>query len=225
MAAHAHISSSFDAELQALKQQVLSMGARVEAAIASATRALVARDAEAARAVIEADREVNKREIRIDEECIRLLALRQPAASDLRFIAATLKIVVDLERIGDLAVNMAERVIALAAEPPHDFGVDLSAMSDIAEAMLRDVLDAFVSGDVAKAERVIVADAEVDRRLGGAFEALRSAMERDGSLVGRGVATLFFAKHLERLADHTTNVAEMVVYLVRGKDVRHADRR
>lgn len=225
MAVHAHISSSFDTELRALKQQVLSMGARVEAAIASATRALLARDAGAARAVIEADREVNKIELVIDEECIRLLAVRQPAASDLRFIAATLKIVVDLERIGDLAVNMAERVIALAAEPPHDFGVDLATMSDIAEAMLRDVLDAFVSGDVAKAERVVAADAEVDRRLAEAFETLRAAMERDPSLVSRAIATLFFAKHLERLADHTTNVAEMVIYLVRGKDIRHSQRR
>lgn len=225
MAGHAHISSSFDSELRALKDQVLAMGAEVEAHIAAATRALLGRDAEAAERVIEADREVNRRELAIDEECVRLIAVRQPAASDLRFIAATLKIVVDLERIGDLAVNMAERVITLSAEPPADLGVDLATMSELTQIMLRDALDAFVAGDVAEAERVLASDAEVDRRLIAVFDTLRAAMMRDPALINRAIATLFFAKHLERLADHTTNIAEMVIYLVRGRDVRHARRR
>ena len=218
---HAHIYKPFDAELRSLKDQILAMGGLCEAHIAEATRALIERDAAIAGRVIEADRAVDHLELAIDEQCIRVLALRQPAASDLRFLAAALKIVTQLERVGDLAVNMAERVIALCAEPPLHAVVDLPRMAAAAQSMLRRSLDAFVSGDAARAREVLAADDEVDAMMRAVFTELRALMEKDPSAVGRGIATIFFAKHLERVADHTTNIAEMVVFLAEGKDVRH----
>lgn len=222
MPERAHIYKSFDTELRALKHQLLSMGAIVESHIERATRAMVERDAELAKSVIDNDRLVNQRELTIDEQCIRMLALRQPAASDLRFIAAVLKINVDLERIGDIAVNMAERALALCDEPPLAPSVDLAKMAELSLTMLRDALDAFVNGDTVKAERVLASDDAIDKLLVVAFETLRAEMMRDPKSVNRALATIFFAKHLERLADHATNVAEMVVFFVRGQDVRHA---
>lgn len=220
-----HIYKPFDAELRALKDQILAMGGLVEAHIAEATRALVERDAIRAQRVIEGDRAVNALEIAIDEQCVRMLALRQPAASDLRFVAAALKIVTDLERIGDLAVNMAERAANLAREPAMAPAVDLPEMAAAAQAMLRDVLDAFVARDAAKAETVLAADDRIDAWLVKIYDELVAEMQRDPSVIRRALLTMFFAKHLERLADHTTNVAEMIVYLVRGQDVRHVNTR
>lgn len=225
MPEHAHISHVFDNELGTLRERVLSMGALVGSNIEAATQALLERDPARAQGVIERDHEVNRRELGIDEECIGLLALRQPAAGDLRLVAATLKIVVDLERIGDLAANMAERVIALCDEPPLELPLELGAMSALAQQMLRDALDAFVRGDVAEAERIVRADDEVDRLLGRQYGVLVGAMKEDPAQVSRALGLLLFAKHVERLADHITNVAEMVIYLVRGEDVRHQQHR
>lgn len=221
----AHIYRAFDRELAALKRHLREMGELVEAQIAGAVRALVERDPAAAARVIEADRLVNARELAIDDECIKMIALRQPAGSDLRFIAASLKIVTDLERIGDLAVNMAERVEALCSEPPTRAAAALPRMSAAAQRMLRDALEAFLTQDVAKAEGVLAADAEVDRMLVDVFDELRAEMRRHPGVIDQCVSMLFFAKHVERLADHATNLAEMVVFLVRGDDVRHATRR
>jgi phosphate transport system protein len=218
---HTHIYRPFDAELRALKDQILAMGGLVETHVAEAVDALVERDAAKAQRVIDADRAVNQLELAIDELCIRTLALRQPAASDLRFVAASLKMVTDLERIGDLAVNMAERAMALAEEPPLPVLVDLPRMAAAAQKMLRDALDAFVTDDAAKAESVLKADDEIDDWMANAFDILTDIMQRDPSTIRRGIATLFFGKHIERMADHTTNIAEMVIYQVRGKDVRH----
>ena len=217
-----HISVAFSAELHSLRNQILDMGRLVDTHVGEAVRALTERDPALAARVIDADRAVNQMELAIDEQCIRILALRQPAASDLRFVAAALKMVTDLERIGDLAVNMAERVEALAAGPPLRAAAELPALAGTTRQMLGDVLDAFVTGDSAKAEAVIKADAEVDARSAALIAEVEADMTRDPTTVRRGLATIFFAKHLERLADHTTNVAEMVVYLVRGRDVRHA---
>lgn len=221
----AHIYRAFDRELAALKRHLREMGELVEAQIAEAVRALVERDPAAAARVIEADRLVNARELAIDDECIKMIALRQPAGSDLRFIAASLKIVTDLERIGDLAVNMAERVEALCSEPPTRAAAALPRMSAAAQRMLRDALEAFLTRDVAKAEGVLAADADVDRMLVDVFDELRGEMRRQPGVVDQCVSMMFFAKHVERLADHATNLAEMVVFLVRGEDVRHATRR
>ncbi len=217
-----HISAAFSAELHSLRSQILDMGRLVDTHVGEAVRALTERDPALAARVIDADRAVNQMELAIDEQCIRILALRQPAASDLRFIAAALKMVTDLERIGDLAVNMAERVEAVAAGPPLRAAADLPALAGTIRQMLGDVLDAFVTGDSAKAEAVMNADPEIDARSAALIGEVESDMTRDPATVHRGLATIFFAKHLERLADHATNVAEMVVYLVRGRDVRHA---
>ncbi len=218
---HDHIYKPFDAELRSLKDQLLGMGALVEAHIADAMKALTDRDVARAKIVIEEDRRVNQMELAIDDLCVKMLALRQPAASDLRFIAAALKIVTDLERIGDLTVNMAERAEALAGEPPLKAAVDLPRMAGAAQKMLRDAMDAFVKHDIAKAESVLAADGQIDAWLVEVFDKLRDEMRSDPSAIHRGIATIFFAKHIERLADHTTNIAEMVVYLVKGKDIRH----
>jgi phosphate transport system protein len=222
MTSRMHINADFDAELRSLKQQVQAMGSLVDRHVGQAVSALVERDAERARRVIDADRAVNQMELAIDEQCIRLLALHQPAASDLRFVAAALKMVTDLERIGDLAVNMAERVVALCEEPALRAVEELPGMAAAAQSMLREVLDAFVTGDPAKAEAVMAADAAIDAWMARLFEEVQSVMGREPSTVARGLATIFFAKHVERMADHATNVGEMVVYLVRGQDVRHA---
>jgi phosphate transport system protein len=218
---HNHIYKPFDAELQSLKDQILTMGGLVESHIADAMKALVDRDALRAQKVIESDRAVNALEIAIDEQCVRMLALRQPQASDLRFICVALKIVTDLERIGDLAVNMAERAQLLATEPPLRAVIDLPQMATAAQKMLRDALDAFVTRDVEKAESVLKADDAIDGMLRHVFEEIMGEMKKDSAVVTRGIPTIFFAKHIERLADHTTNLAEMVIYLVRGTDVRH----
>jgi phosphate transport system protein len=216
-----HINAEFDAELRSLKEQILAMGGLVDAQVTEALHALGEKDAERARRVIEADRAVNQLELAIDERCIRMLALRQPAASDLRFIAAALKMVTDLERIGDLAVNMAERVDALLQEPALRAVQDLAGMANAAQKMLRSVLEAFVAGDPVGAEGVISADAAIDAATVRLVSEVQDAMSRDAATVSRGLATIFFAKHIERMADHTINVAEMVIYLVRGRDVRH----
>jgi phosphate transport system protein len=216
-----HTDTSFDAELRSLKTQVLTMGRMVDEHVSEALRALVERDVALAAKVIDADRAVNQMEISIDEQCIRMLALHQPAASDLRFVAAALKMVTDLERIGDLAVNMAERAQVLAAEPSLRAAGELPSMAAAAQAMLREVLDAFVNADASEAEAVMAEDPKIDAWMARLFAELTAEMARDPKAVIRGVATMFFAKHIERMADHVTNVAEMVVYLVRGKDVRH----
>jgi phosphate transport system protein len=216
-----HVDRAFDRELDALKQNLVAMGALVEAQVADALRAFEERDGNLARQVIEADSRVDRRELAIDDACIRLIALRHPAATDLRFIAASLKIVVDLERIGDLAVNMAERAIMIAEEEPIQTGVDLGRMATLATRMLRDALDAFVDLDAEKAERVRRSDREIDAMLVEKFDALKMAMELDRNVVGRALSVLSLAKQLERVADHATNVAEMVVFFVRGQDVRH----
>jgi len=222
MTSRKHISAAFEDELRALKDQILSMGRLVDGQVSEAVAALLARDVEHATRVEAADRAVNQMELAIDERCIRLLALQQPAASDLRFIAAALKMVTDLERIGDLAVNMAERVAPLAEAPPLRAVEDLPAMAAAAQTMLRDVLEAFLAGDSARAETVMAADASIDAWMARLFAEVQDVMGRQPGTIARGLATIFFAKHIERMADHTTNVAEMVVFLVRGEDMRHA---
>ena len=221
MAMHDHILKQFDVELRTLKDKLLLMAGVVEEHIASAMRALGDRDVATAEKVERSDRQVNVLEMEVDELCIRLLALRQPAASDLRFIAAALKIVTDLERMGDLAVNIAERAEALARSPQLLPQIDLAPIATATQAMLKDSLDAFVRGDDRKAEEVLRRDQVIDDLFVEAFNALVESMKRDPSSIERSIGLMFIAKHLERVADHATNVGEMVIYLVRGKDVRH----
>jgi phosphate transport system protein len=216
-----HTDKAYEAELKALRDRLLAMGGLVERAIASSVRAITERDSALAEQVKVRDREINRMEVEIDGMCRRILALRQPAASDLRFITTALKIVVDLERMGDLAVNVAERALDLAQGPPLAPMHELPKIADLAEAQLKKALDAFVTEDVPKAEEVMRGDELIDALYLKIFNDMLALMMEDGRNIRRATAAMFAAKHLERFGDHATNLAEMVVYMVRGTDVRH----
>src|SRR3954471_8884229 len=216
-----HTDKTYEAELNALRDKLLKMGSKVEHAIDSSVRSITERDTPLAEKVLEGDREVNRLEMEIDDGCRRILALRQPAASDLRFITTALKIVVDLERMGDLAVNVAERAIDLNQSPPLRPVHDLTKLAQLCQQQVRAALDAFVDGDPTRAEAVIQHDELVDSIYHNLFNELLALMMEDPRNIRRANSLLFVAKHLERLADHATNVAEMVIYMVRGTDVRH----
>lgn len=211
----------FDEELMHLKEMVLKMGAMVESSINDSVRSLVERDDTLANTVIERDHQINTLDVQIDEECIRLIALMQPMAGDLRFITTTMKITTDLERMGDQAVNIAERALELNKEPILKPYIDIPHMSRIAQGMTRDALDAFVRRDKKLAMDVIMRDDEVDDLRYGIFEELISFMVRDPNTVSRAMRVTFVAQYLERIADHATNIAEMVIYLAAGKIIRH----
>ena len=214
-----HIDRYFDEALTSLKQQILLMGSKVEAMLADSIRALKVKDTGLAEDVVEADRAIIALEVSIDEQCIHLLARYQPAAGDLRFITRGLKIVTDLERIGDLAVNISQRVhdILNNGEAP----LDLTDMAGAVQKMLKESLDAFVERDAVKAEAVLKSDDEVDDLTEKyVTELLERAVKEPQS-----VRTLFPAtsivRYLERIADHSTNIAELAIYMVKGRDVRH----
>jgi phosphate transport system protein len=211
----------YDAELHKLHDQLLLMGAKVEEMIANSMRALTGRDSELARRMIEYDHQINRLEVEIDELCLRILAKRQPVASDLRLITTALKLVTDLERIGDACVNICERVIELNMEPTLKPYVDLPRMAEIAQAMVRDALDAFVQADPERAREVVDRDRAVDAYYGQVFRELLTYMMEDPRNIYRAVRAQSIAKYLERIGDHATNLAEMVIFMVVGKDVRH----
>jgi len=221
MAAQTHTDKVYEAELKQLRDRLLEMGGKVEAAITASVRSLTERDSALAQKVIASDREVNRLEVDIDDACRRLLALRQPAASDLRFITTALKIVTDLERMGDLAVNIAERALDLNQAPPLRPFHDLSSLAEMTEAQLKKALDAFVEQDVVRAEEVIAGDEILDAVYLKLFNELLTYMMEDSRVIRRATSIMFSAKHLERFGDHVINVAEMVIYMVRGTDVRH----
>jgi phosphate transport system protein len=212
----------FHEELDALKQTLLAMGGLVEDQIRLVMRALVERDDAQAREVIARDGEVNAYENEIDEKCVELLALHQPAAGDLRFITTALKIVTDLERIGDQAVNIAQRTLELNREPQLKPYIDLPRMAERAQAMVKGSLDAFVARDTALARRVREQDAEVDGLNHQIFRELLTFMTADPTTIPRAIRLILIARFLERVADHATNVAEMVVYMVESRMLRHA---
>jgi phosphate transport system protein len=211
----------FDDELQQLKEKILKMGSMVEDALKNSIQALVERDSAIARRVIDNDRIVNTLDVEIDEESIRLIALRQPMAGDLRLITTAMKITTDLERMGDLAVNIAERAIELNEEPILKPYIDIPRMREIAQGMTRDALDAFVRKDTKLAKDVIMRDDEVDDLKHEVLKELAFFMAQDPTTVYRAMKISFVAQYLERLADHATNIAEMVIYLVEGKIIRH----
>ena len=216
-----HTDKTYELELKDLRDKLLTMGGKVEAAIAASVRAVTDRDTQLAEKVKASDAEVNRIEVEIDNACRRLLALRQPAASDLRFITTALKIVTDLERMGDLAVNIAERAIDLAQAPPLGPMHDLISLADLSESQLKRALDSFVERDPVKAEGVIQGDSVLDALYLKLFNDLLALMMEDSRAIRRATALMFVAKHLERFGDHAINVAEMVVYMVKGTDVRH----
>jgi phosphate transport system protein len=213
--------SIFDDELQKLKEKILKMGSMVEDAIKNSINALVERDNALAIKVIDNDRIVNTLDVEIDEESIRLIALRQPKASDLRFITTAMKITTDLERMGDLAVNIAERALELNEEPILKPYIDIPKMRSIAQRMTQDALDAFVRKDKRLARDVIIRDDEVDDLKHIVLQELAFFMVQDPKTVSRAMKISFVATYLERIADHATNIAEMVIYLVEGKIIRH----
>ena len=211
----------YDAELHKLHDQLLLMGAKVEEMIASSMRALVERDTALAHHMIEFDHQINRLEVETDELCLRILAKRQPVASDLRLITIALKLVTDLERIGDLGVNICERVIELNLEPTLKPYVDLPRMAQTVQGMIRDALDAFVSADVDRARDVVERDRVVDAYYGQIFRELLTYMMEDPRNIYRAIRAQSIAKYLERIGDHATNLAEMVMFMVLGKDMRH----
>jgi len=211
----------FHDELDALKQTLLAMGGLVEDQIRRAMQALLERDDVIAQEVIDRDRQVNTYDVEVDEQCVNLLALHQPAASDLRFITTAMKIVTDLERIGDQAVNIAQRALELNREPQLKPYIDLPRMADRAQRMVKESLDAFVAGDTALARQVCAADAEVDALKEQIFRELLTYMMEDPRTVSRAIRVILISRFMERVADHATNIAEMVIYLVEGKMVRH----
>ncbi len=216
-----HTDKQFEADLAHLREKLLLMGAKVEGMIVDAMRALVERDGASAKGVIARDEDVDRLEVEIDELALQILALRQPAASDLRFITLAMKIVTDLERIGDLATNIAERADELSGEPQLGPYVDIQREGSAVRTLLRDSLDAFVARDVRRAEEVRIRDKEVDALHAKLFREIQDLMKQSPDNVERATRLMFISKYLERVADHSCNVAEAVVFLVQGRDIRH----
>jgi phosphate transport system protein len=218
-----HTDRAFEAQLEQLRSSVLEMGGLVEDQIAQAIHALVDRDEEAARATITRDHTVNRLDVEVDDLSIKLLALHQPAARDLRLITTALKITTDLERIGDLAAHIAERALELAAELPIKPYIDIPRMAVLARDMVHRSLDAFVREDVELALSVCGSDDEIDKLHDQLFRELLSFMVEDPHTISRAMRLLFVSKYLERIGDHATNIAEMVIFMVKGRSIRHLD--
>lgn len=216
-----HTSRHYEHDLKELRDKILLIGGHVEELIASSMKALIQADAELAKKSIKLDQEINRLEKQIDELCINILALRQPTASDLRFIITSLKIVTDLERMGDLGVNIAQRALDLLSEPPLKPYIHLPILAQMAQKMMKDSLDALVKGSESLAESVMANDDAVDDLTHKIIDELMVLMKEDTQNINRGVKLISVAKYLERLADHSTNVAEMVLFMMRGEDVRH----
>jgi phosphate transport system protein len=208
-------------DIEALKERVLKMGGFVEESIRKSVKALVERDRNLAIEVIDGDAIVNNFDVEIEEECIRFLAIWQPTGSNLRFITTAIKIITDLERMGDLAVDICERTIELNDEPPLKPYIDIPRMADAAQKMLKDSLDAFVAKNADLALNVCAADDFVDNLNQQIFNELLLYMLKDPKNISRAVRLTYITKYLERVADHATNIAEMVVYMVQGKVIRH----
>ena len=208
-------------EIENLKKKLLTLSARVETAVRDATLSIENRDYDLAQRIIQNDPRIDSMEVGIEEDCLKILALHQPVAIDLRFIVAVLKINNDLERMGDLAVNIVERALSLMNEPLIKPLIDIPAMATRVQSMIRKSLDAFVKRDSELARTVLVSDDAVDELCGSVYEELIGFMERDPKTVRQGINLMFVARNLERLADHATNIAEDVLFLVEGVDVRH----
>src|SRR5262245_7772998 len=211
----------FETELQNLKNRLLNMGALVEERVHGAIQALMERNLEAAETIAKSDEEVNALQIEIDDRCIKLFALQQPMASDLRLITSAMKINADLERIGDQAVNIAENAMKMLSAPPLKPIIDLPRMAEMAQHMTRDSLDSFVRRDAALAREVLGQDDEVDRLKDTIFRVLLTYMMADPGTIERALALILISRNLERIADHATNIAEDVIFLVEAKAVRH----
>jgi phosphate transport system protein len=215
------METHFQQELGKLKEQLLKMGGLAERAISNAIDALVKRDTPLAERTIGEDEKINKMELLIDEWCLKLLALHQPLAADLRFITSAMRINVELERIGDLAVNIAERVVSLNQEPQLKPYIDIPRMAEITKNMVKDVLDAFVNGDAELARGVCERDDQVDALNDQVFRELITYMLADPKTITRAVHLIIVSRYLERIADHATNIAEGVIFMVKALVIKH----
>jgi phosphate transport system protein len=218
-----HTDREYETELRSLREQLLLMGASVEEMISNRVKALVERDSDLARRMIELDNAVDRLEVETDDLCLRILARRQPVASDLRLITIAMKMVTDLERMGDLGVNICERVLELNEEPALKPYLDLPKMAEVVQGSVRDALDAFVRRDAERAQQVIDRDETVDLYYEQIFRELLTYMMEDPRNIFRATRVQSIAKYLERIGDHSTNLAEMVIFMVKGKDVRHQE--
>ncbi len=216
-----HTDKKYEEDLRKLREDILYMGGLVEDQIQKAVKSLVDRDSDSANIIIERDHEVNRLDVDIDDLCIRLLALHQPAGRDLRFITTGLKITTDLERIGDMAVNICERALELNEEPQLKPYIDIPRMAHIAEGMIRESLDAFVREDTDLALKVCKDDEQVDQLNSQIFREVITFMIGDPLTINRAMKISSVSKYLERIADHATNIAEMVIFMVKGKSIRH----
>jgi len=211
----------FEGDLETLKHRLLHMGSLCESQTHKALVSLMERRAELARTVIEGDAAVNLLQIEIDDRCLKMLALQQPMATDLRLITSAMKMGADLERIGDQAVNIAETALRLLETPPLKPVIDIAEMAEIAQKMTRDALDSFVRRDAALARDVLQRDDKVDQLKDRVFRVLLTHMMADPGTIERALGLILISRNLERIADHATNIAEDVIFLVEAKDVRH----
>lgn len=217
-----HISQQFEKELQDIRSRVLAMGGLVEQQVSKAMEALVTGDAELARQVITDDEDVNKMDISIDEDCIQIIALRQPTASDLRLVTGILKTITDLERIGDEAVRIGRMALNLAEKDrPKKNYRELHALGQHVSGMLHNTLDAFARFDVDAALQVAHEDRQVDAEYEGIMRQLMTYMMEDPRTISRAIDMMWSARSLERIGDHSRNISQHIIYLVEGKDVRH----
>jgi phosphate transport system protein len=211
-----------DQELKELNKDILKMGALAEEAIYKSVEALKNRDKEMAKSVIDNDANIDKLELAIDEKCIDLIARYQPMAKDLRFITTGMKINSELERIADIAVDIAQRTLEIADKPLLKPLVDIPKLTAVAQSMVKMSIDAFVNGDIALAKKVLLSDSEADQlRNVIQKELVEDYMVKDGTTAPRAVQLLLIARFLERICDHTTNIAEDVIYMVQAEVVRH----
>ena len=216
------IRKHFSRELEKIKKEILSLGAKVEEQVRMAIQAVETNDAELAKQIIKSDFNIDEMEVEIEEDCLKILALHQPVAVDLRFLIAVIKINNDLERIGDQAVNIAERVDVIAKRDLSEFFFDYTAMGEKVQEMLKMSLDALVNMDYDMAYSVVMRDDEVDQIKVDAYDRIKKAMSKHPDKIGYLINLLLISRHLERLADHTTNIAEEVIYLIEGEIIRHA---
>ncbi len=217
------MAKHFFRELEKIKKRILSLGAMVEERVRMVIKALELRDADIAERIIKSDHEIDEMEVEIEEECLKILALYQPVAIDLRFLTAVIKINNDLERIADEAVNIARRVSIIAKREKIDISFDYSLMAGKAEYMLKKSLDALVNLDIDLAFKVCTLDDEVDEMLREAYDRIKQAIGEYPDRVGYLINLLLISRHLERIADHGTNIAEEVIYLIEGEIVRHGN--